>query len=118
MTMISIRFRRPIECEFRALWKQTDCLFTPTTPTAAPKIGQTTVQFGVEAEDVRLASTRLVRGVNLLGAPALSTPCGIDPEGMPLGLQIIGRPFEEDLVLRVGAALEDATEFHKARPGL
>jgi len=103
------RLRRLMQQEFRALFKQVDCLFTPTTPIAAPKIGQTTVEIGGEVEDVRLASTRLVRGINALGLPALSMPCGADPNGLPLGLQIIGRPFEEPLVLRVAAALEAST---------
>jgi aspartyl-tRNA(Asn)/glutamyl-tRNA(Gln) amidotransferase subunit A len=57
---------------------------------------------------VRLATTRFVRGINVLGVPAMSIPCGLDPAGLPMGLQIIGRPFEEALILKVGAALEDA----------
>ncbi len=105
--------------EFRALWKQVDCLFTPATPAAAPLIGQTTVRFGQAEEDVRLAATRLVRGINVIGAPALAMPCGFDAGGLPLGLQIVGRPFDEDLILRVGAALQDVTDFHvRTPPGL
>ena len=56
-------------------------------------------------EDVRLASTRLVRGINAIGYPAISVPCG-DSDGMPIGLQIVGRPFDETLLLRVAAAIE------------
>jgi aspartyl-tRNA(Asn)/glutamyl-tRNA(Gln) amidotransferase subunit A len=67
------------------------------------------MQVGEHTEDVRLAATRLVRGINVLGLPAISIPCGIDRRGLPLGLQIIGRPFEEALILRVAASLEDAT---------
>jgi aspartyl-tRNA(Asn)/glutamyl-tRNA(Gln) amidotransferase subunit A len=65
---------------------------------------------------VRLASTRLVRGINLLGLPALSLPCGLTSEGLPIGAQLIGPAFQEDLVLRVGAALEDAIGFRGRRP--
>ncbi len=72
-------------------------------------MGQTTVQIGDEVEDVRLASTRLVRGINLLGLPALSMFCAFNREGLPFGLQIIGKPFGEAAILRVGAALEDET---------
>jgi aspartyl-tRNA(Asn)/glutamyl-tRNA(Gln) amidotransferase subunit A len=54
--------------------------------------------------------------MNLLGLPALSLPCGLDPEGLPLGAQIIGKPFDEATILRVGAALEDITEHHTLRP--
>ena len=102
------RLRRMMQREFAQLWPQVDCLFTPTTPTPAPRIGETTTQFGEHTEDVRLAATRLVRGINVLGLPAISMPCGSDRRGLPLGLQIVGRPFEEALVLKVAAALEDA----------
>jgi aspartyl-tRNA(Asn)/glutamyl-tRNA(Gln) amidotransferase subunit A len=56
---------------------------------------------------VRLATTRLVRGINALGLPALSMPCGLSANHLPVGLQIIGPAFEEALILRVGAALDD-----------
>jgi aspartyl-tRNA(Asn)/glutamyl-tRNA(Gln) amidotransferase subunit A len=56
---------------------------------------------------VRLASTRLVRGVNALGYPALALPGGLSASGLPVGLQIVGPAFEEALLLRIGAALED-----------
>ena len=102
------RLRRMMQREFAGLWKSVDCLFTPTTPMAAPRIGEKTVRLGDSVEDVRLAATRLVRGVNVLGLPAISIPCGRDSRGLPVGLQIIGRPFDEALILRVAAALEDA----------
>jgi aspartyl-tRNA(Asn)/glutamyl-tRNA(Gln) amidotransferase subunit A len=102
------RLRRMMQRDFAQLWSQVDCLFTPTTPTAAPGIGETTTQFGEHTEDIRLAATRLVRGINVLGLPAISMPCGSDRRGLPLGLQIIGRPFDEVLILRMAAALEDA----------
>jgi aspartyl-tRNA(Asn)/glutamyl-tRNA(Gln) amidotransferase subunit A len=94
--------------EFEAVWKQVDCLFTPTTPTSAPRIGQATLEFNETEEDTRIATTRLVRAINALGFPALSIPCGRDTLGLPMGLQIIGPAFQEELILRVGAALEDA----------
>ena len=111
------RLRRLIIRDFTALFRRIDCLFTPTTPTGAPRIGQPTVRAGDRDEDTRIATTRLVRGVNVLGVPALSIPCGFDAEEMPLGLQIIGRAFEEDVILKVGAALEDTSDF-RARRGL
>jgi aspartyl-tRNA(Asn)/glutamyl-tRNA(Gln) amidotransferase subunit A len=112
------RIRRVLRQEFQSVWKRVDCLFTPTTPTSAPKIGQTTLKLGGEEEDVRIASTRLVRGINVLGLPALSLPCGFDEQGLPLGLQIIGRSFQEAFILRVGAAVEDALEFRQRMPSL
>ena len=111
------RLRRLAQQEFQALWRHVDCLLTPTTPTAAPKIGQTTVDTGEGAEDVRIASTRLVRAINVLGLPALSIPCGFNEGGLPLGLQIIGPAFQETVILRVGAAIEDATDSGRRRPG-
>ncbi len=101
------RLRHRIRWEFDSVWSSVDCVLTPTTPNTAPKIGQKTVRFGERDEDVRLATTRLLRGVNVLGFPALSIPCGIT-EGLPVGLQIIAAPFREAAVLQLGAALEDA----------
>lgn len=102
------RLRRLMKQQFAALWKQADCLFTPTTPTAAPRIGKLTIEIDGAVEDVRLATTRLVRAINVLGVPALSMPCGLDRQGLPLSLQIIGRPFREALILRVAAVVEAA----------
>jgi aspartyl-tRNA(Asn)/glutamyl-tRNA(Gln) amidotransferase subunit A len=101
------RLRRTLQAQFRALWERADCLLMPATPNTAPKIGESAVAIGGEPEDVRLAATRLVRGINALGLPALSMPCGLDGRGLPIGLQIVGPEFGEAVVLRVGAALED-----------
>ena len=102
------RLRRKMRREFDQVWSQVECIIAPATPNTAPRIGDATVRLGGIEEDVRLATTRLVRGINALGYPALSIPCGLSSAGLPLGLQIIGPAFEEALVLRVGAALEDA----------
>ena len=69
-------------------------------------IGQKQVELDGEMVDTRLATTRLVRGINVLGFPALSMPCGNSAQGLPIGLQLIGRPFEERLLLALGEALE------------
>ena len=99
------RLRRAMQSEFAGLWSRVDCLFTPATPITAPRIGETTVTFGGESEDVRLAATRLVRAINPLGLPAVSVPYGADRRGLPVGLQIVGPPFAEALILRVAQAL-------------
>jgi aspartyl-tRNA(Asn)/glutamyl-tRNA(Gln) amidotransferase subunit A len=57
---------------------------------------------------VRIGSTRLVRPFNVLGWPALAMPCGFSDEGMPIGLQLVAAPGEEETLFRVGAALEEA----------
>ena len=102
------RLRRAMRREFRKVWREVDCLLVPTTPHPAPRIGETTIRFEGQDEDTRLAATRLARGINVLGLPALSMPCGLSSSGLPMGLQIVGPAFEEALILRVGAALEDA----------
>ena len=99
------RLRGVMQREFAALWKQVDCLFTPCTPITAPRIGETTVTIGGEDEDARLATTRFVRAINVLGLPAVSIPCGADHRGLPIGLQLIAKPFDEALLLQVAQAL-------------
>jgi aspartyl-tRNA(Asn)/glutamyl-tRNA(Gln) amidotransferase subunit A len=99
------RLRRAMQHEFAGAWSRVDCLFTPTAPITAPRIGETTATVGSASEDVRLATTRLVRAINLLGVPAISIPCGMDHRGLPIGLQIVGQPFAEALILRVAQAL-------------
>jgi aspartyl-tRNA(Asn)/glutamyl-tRNA(Gln) amidotransferase subunit A len=96
------RLRRLYQQEWAKLWSKVDCIFTPTAPLVAPKIGETHVEIAGTQEDVRLASTRFVRAINVLGLPAISIP--LPATGLPIGLQIIGRPFEEALILSVAAA--------------
>ena len=100
------RLRTVFRREMDALWTQVDLLFTPTTPIAAPLISETTVNINGQTEDTRMASTRLVRGVNLIGEPALSMPCGRTAQGLPIGLQIISPPFTEPQLLQVARTLE------------
>jgi aspartyl-tRNA(Asn)/glutamyl-tRNA(Gln) amidotransferase subunit A len=110
------RLRRIYIREFSKLWSGVDCIFTPATPTPAPKIGEMAMKVGGADEDVRLATTRLMRAINVLGIPALSIPCGFTKAGLPIGLQILGAPRAEDMILRVGAAIEDATGVVGRRP--
>jgi len=110
------RLRRIYCREFSKLWSEVDCIFTPATPTPAPKIGQMTMKVGSADEDVRLATTRLMRAINVLGIPALAIPCGFTKAGLPIGLQILGAPRAEETILRVGAAIEDATGAVARKP--
>jgi len=102
------RIRKRLLADFEALFSTIDCMFTPATPTTAPLIGQKQVELDGEMMDTRLATTRMVRGINVLGFPALAMPCGRSAEGLPMGLQVIGRPFEEKTLLVLGEALESA----------
>ncbi|MBS1824981.1 MAG: amidase [Acidobacteria bacterium] len=109
------RLRRVFQLEFARILAAVDLILTPTTPNVAPRIGENTVRFGELEEDARLASTRFVRGINMLGLPALSIPCGL-ADGLPISTQLIGDAFAEALVLRVGAALEEASDHRHLRP--
>ncbi|MGH9667250.1 MAG: amidase family protein, partial [Bryobacteraceae bacterium] len=110
------RIRRLLIADFNALWKRVDCLFTATTPFAAPKIGEKTVSVGSGVEEVRAATTWFMRGINALGVPALSIPCGFTAAGLPIGLQILAPAFDDRRLLAIGAALEDATAFRDRKP--
>jgi aspartyl-tRNA(Asn)/glutamyl-tRNA(Gln) amidotransferase subunit A len=99
------RLRKLLLAEFHQLFRGIDCLLTPTTPITAPRFGQTEITLDGVTHDTRMLTTRFVRGFNVLGFPALSIPCGESSEGLPIGLQIIGRPFEENLLLMLGEAL-------------
>lgn len=101
------RLRRKFRDEFAKLWREVDCFLTPTTPNTAFRIGENAIRIAGREEDARITSTRLVRAINVLGLPALSIPCGLSSEGLPIGLQIVGPPFDEAVILRAGAALED-----------
>lgn len=101
------RLRKRLRNEFHALFGSIDCLFTPATPITAPRIGQSEITLNGATYDTRMLTTRFARGINALGFPALVIPCGMSGEGLPIGLQMIARPFEDNLVLALGEALED-----------
>ena len=89
---------------------------TPTLPATAAPAGAQQQECGGMAEDVTDAYVRTTAPFNLSGQPALSVPCGFDANGLPVGLQIAGRPFDEVTVLQVGAAFESATSWSARRP--
>ncbi len=78
------RQRKVLVEEFHALFRSIDCLFTPSTPITAPRIGQTEVILDGTAHNTRILTTRFARGINVLGFPALSIPCGHRPRVFPL----------------------------------
>lgn len=100
------RLRRVYQREWAGLWNDIDCIFTPTAPIVAPKIGETHVDVGGVMEDVRLASTRFVRSINVLGMPAISIPLPVS--GLPVGLQIVGKPFGEAELIGIADAVASA----------
>jgi aspartyl-tRNA(Asn)/glutamyl-tRNA(Gln) amidotransferase subunit A len=113
------RARALLVAEADRLFDRLDVLLTPTTPIAAPRQDESVVRWpdGTE-EDVRGATLRFTRPFNLLGFPAASVPCGFTAGGLPLGLQIVARPFAEALVLRVAGAYEAAHGWGARRPAV
>jgi aspartyl-tRNA(Asn)/glutamyl-tRNA(Gln) amidotransferase subunit A len=113
----ALRRRPEIAREFIAVaFADADVLITPTTGEPPPTYA--TAKSGTVADVVaRMAAfTRCTRVFNTIGLPALSLPCGFTAAGLPLALQIVGRPFDEATVLRVGHAYEQATDWHRRRP--
>ena len=110
------RVRSLIRQEMAAALRRVDALVTPTAPVPAPRIGQTTVTVGHEEIDIMWALSRLTRPANLTGFPALSVPCGFTQDGLPIGLQLIGRPFAEAAILQIAYTYEQNTSWHQRRP--
>ena len=113
------RVRAPLLREFVAeCFSQVDALVLPVMPTTTPTLEKT--RFGGSGTQPRLVAqmTGLTRWVNYLGLPALSLPCGFDRDGLPVGVQIVGRPYSEALLVAIGAAYQRVTDFHLARPAL
>ena len=102
----AVRLRPSFRCDWDVLWEKIEILVTPTTPTAAPLLDQKKISIGGKDEDVRLASTRLVRAFNYLGEPALSLPWGKTSQGLPIGLQLISAPFTESRLLQIAKTIE------------
>lgn len=103
---------RTLVCQdFDAAFKEVDLIVTPTTPTPAFKLGE-------KSEDPlqMYLSDVFTISANLAGLPAISLPCGFSKAGMPIGLQLIGRAFEEETVLRAAHAYEQSAQWHQKKP--
>jgi aspartyl-tRNA(Asn)/glutamyl-tRNA(Gln) amidotransferase subunit A len=92
-----------------------DVLLAPSTPIAATPIGERHTLIGDTATDVRASLVRYTRVFNLSGHPACSLPCGFTQGGLPIGMQVVGRPFDEATVLRAADAYQRLTDFHTRR---
>lgn len=110
------RIRKIAQEIFREIFTKVDALITPQLPITAPLIGQETVSWGKVSETVPSALTRFTRIFNLTGLPSLSIPCGFSSSGLPIGLQIVGEPFAEVTVLRIGHAYQRHTDWHLRQP--
>ncbi|RAK19093.1 aspartyl/glutamyl-tRNA(Asn/Gln) amidotransferase subunit A [Anoxybacillus vitaminiphilus] len=106
------KVRTLIKQDFENVFEKYDVIIGPTTPTPAFKIGEKTSDpLTMYANDI------LTIPVNLAGVPGISVPCGFS-NGLPLGLQIIGKHFDESTIYRVAHAFEQATDYHKQKPAL
>lgn len=110
------RFRNFIGQRFAELLREVDFLVMPTQPITATPMGQALVDIRGVEQPVYLSLLRNTEPFNLAGLPALSVPCGFASNGMPVGMQIAGRAFDEAGVLRIGHAFQEATDWHLRRP--
>jgi len=103
--------RTLIKRDFEKAFSRVDVIVTPTAPTPAFRVGE-------KADDPlqMYLSDIFTISVNLAGVPGISIPCGFTHNGLPIGMQLIGRHFDEETILRVAFAYEQTTEWHKRKP--
>jgi aspartyl-tRNA(Asn)/glutamyl-tRNA(Gln) amidotransferase subunit A len=99
--------------DFDTAFKHCDAIVTPTSPSTAFKMGEK-IQNPLQM----YLSDICTISINLAGVPAISVPCGLDREGLPIGMQVIGKHFDEPTILRVAYAYEQQTEWHRKKPAL
>ena len=103
---------RTLICQdFRAAFNEVDLIVTPVTPTPAFRLGEKSEDpLQMYLSDIYTIS------INLAGLPAISVPCGFSKAGLPIGMQLIGRAFEEETLLRAAHAYEQSTQWHVKKP--
>lgn len=109
----AMKVRTLIKQNFDEAFKKCDIIAMPTAPTPAFKLGEKLQDpLQMYLSDIYTISA------NLAGVPAISVPCGFSKEGLPIGLQLLGRPFEEDVLLQVAHAYQQASAWHLKKPVL
>ena len=107
------KVRTLIKNDFDRAFESCDCLVTPTTPTPAFRIGEKMSDpLAMYLSDIYTIP------INLAGLPALSLPCGFSRSGLPIGLQLLAKPFAEETLFRIGFTFEQNTEFHERKPNV
>lgn len=105
---------RTLICQdFAEVFKECDCILTPTSPTAAFKLKEK-----IDDPLKMYLSDIFTISANLAGLPAISVPCGFTKKGLPVGMQILGKPFAEETILKVAYNYEQHTIWHKQKPKL
>jgi len=112
----AMRWRGPALAAYLAAVEGTDAVIAPVAPMPAPTIAESDVGNSHDAEAVIQRVTRFTRPINYLGLPSLSIPTGFANNGLPIGMQVIGRSFDEAMLVRIGAAFQRATDFHNRVP--
>jgi len=107
----ALKVRTLIRQDFKNAWKKVDVIVAPTSPETAFKIGEKTDDpLKMYLSDI------LTIPCNIAGIPGISVPCGITSESLPVGLQILGKAFDEETVLKVANAYEQANDWHHKKP--
>jgi aspartyl-tRNA(Asn)/glutamyl-tRNA(Gln) amidotransferase subunit A len=116
----ALRRREEFAARYAAMFDQQrlDASLSPTAPIVAARIGETWFEEDGFRREVVTSYGFSTSIFNTARAPGMSIPCGFSRSGMPIGLHIGGRTFDESTVLRVGFAFERATEWHERRPRL
>ncbi len=112
------RVRRLIRDEVDRALGELDVLIAPTLPIAAVPVGAQEVDINGKPHPVRPSLVRYTRPFNVSGHPVASVPCGFTADGLPIGMQVIGRSFDEATVLRLADAYQGVTDWHTRRPPL
>lgn len=112
------RARTIMKEECKRVFQAVDVIVTPTLPIAAPRIDDTHKPWGDGSEIAAASLARFTRFFNVVGLPAISVPCGFTSEGLPVGLQIAGKAFDEPTVLRVAHAYEQDARWFERRPAI
>ena len=110
------RYRTLLKGEFMEAFKSVDVFICPTLPFTATKVGETVVNINGKEEDMLSAIMQFTGVPSLAGLPSLNVPCGFDHNGLPIGMQIIGKPFDEQMLFRMGHTYQENTDFHKKSP--
>jgi aspartyl-tRNA(Asn)/glutamyl-tRNA(Gln) amidotransferase subunit A len=108
--------RKRLVAEFDAAFQTVDAIVAPTVPVPAPPIGAESVQIDGEDIDTRRVLVGHSRPANFTGLPAISIPCGFTRDGLPIGLQLIGRAFDEATLLRIAYSYEVMHDWRSRHP--
>jgi aspartyl-tRNA(Asn)/glutamyl-tRNA(Gln) amidotransferase subunit A len=114
----AMRWRGPALAAYLAAVAGTDAVLAPVAPMPAPTIAESDVGNSINAEAVIQRITKFTRPINYLGLPSLSIPTGFTKSRLPVGMQLVGRAFDEAMLIRIGAAFQRATDYHAKVPTL